>query len=130
MRHSQKHDKLPAVALNGLRGSFDESELRKEERFLAERSIEAIVRGQNRDLWLVDCSIHGLQLVCNTDMSASEQFCLIVPLQGKPIQVKYEVRYLFKLWADTFQIGAALIESFDPEQEQWLLRELLGDKKH
>jgi hypothetical protein len=129
MEHSTKHPPSEPVAINGIRGTFEQSNLRKEERFLAERSIQALYNGKTLEMWLVDCSSHGIQIVSRQHFDCGERLQIIIQYKGAPAYVPYEVRYWFKLWSDTFQLGAELTESLSPDEEKLLLQELLAPNK-
>jgi hypothetical protein len=118
--------KMGGLPINGLRGSFDQANHRREERFLAERSIHMVYQGQPMDAWLVDCSAHGLQIVSKQAMQAQEEFHVEVRLHGKFRLVRYQVRYWFQVWAEACQIGAEMAEEVSEADAKLILQELLG----
>lgn len=113
------------LAINMLRGSGQRVNQRREERFLAERSIHMVYQGQPMNAWLVDCSAHGLQIVSKQPMESQEEFQVEVRLGGKFRLVRYQVQYWFQLWADACQIGAQLVEEISEAEAKLILQELL-----
>lgn len=126
MKQSGRLPKMGELPINALRGSQDQPNLRREERFLAERSVHIVYNGQPRTAWLVDCSAHGLQVVSKEVMQAQEEFQVEVRLNGKFRLVRYRVKYWFQLWAESCQIGAELIEEIPEAEARLILAELLS----
>lgn len=117
---------MAGLPINALRASAERANQRREERFLAERSIHIVYHGQPMDAWLVDCSPHGLQIVSKQIMESHEEFQVEVRLHGKFRLVRYRVRYWFQLWADACQIGAQLVEEISDAEARLILQELLA----
>lgn len=113
------------IAVNGIRGVINSHESRKEERFVAGRTIEAIQNGKEFSACLVECSLHGLQLVCPHAMKAGEHFAVILRIEGQTHHVAYEIRYCRKVWDDAYQVGAQRVDRLTVELEKFLLLELL-----
>jgi hypothetical protein len=126
MKESGTLPKMGGLPINALRGSLDQPNGRGEERFLAERSVHIVYKGQPRTAWLVDCSAHGLQLVSKEVMQALEEFHVEVRLHGKFRLVRYHVKYWFQLWDDSCQIGAEMTEEVPEAEAKLILAELVG----
>lgn len=114
------------LPINGLRGEASAANQRSEERFLAERSVHIVYRGQPATAWLVDCSEYGLQIVTKQPMQAHDEFHVEVRLDGKFRLVQYQVRYWSQLWDDACQIGAEMIEEIPEAEAKLILQELLA----
>lgn len=121
---------MAGLPINALRGGAERTDLRREERFLAERPIHMVYQGQPMDAWLVDCSAHGLQIVSKQIIESQEEFQVEVRLHGKFRLVRYQVRYWFQLWADACQIGAQLVEEIPETEANMILQDLLAGAKH
>lgn len=117
---------MAGLPINSLRTASDRKDQRREERFLAERSVHIVYQGQPMDAWMVDCSAHGIQIVSKQIMEAQDEFQVEVRLHGKFRLVRYQVRYWFQLWAEACQIGAQLVEEVSEDEAKLILQELLA----
>lgn len=114
------------LPINSLRGEAAAANQRRDERFLAERSVHIVYHGQPGTAWLVDCSEYGLQIVTKQPMQSHDEFHVEVRLDGKFRLVKYQVRYWSQLWDDACQIGAQLAEEIPEAEAKLILQELLA----
>jgi hypothetical protein len=126
MNESGSLPKMGGLPINSLREGISPANQRREERFLAERSVHLVYSGQPMDAWLVDCSEYGLQIVCKQAMQAHDEFQVEVRLDGKFRMVRYQVRYWSQLWADACQIGAEMVEEIPEAEAKLILQELLA----
>lgn len=115
-----------SLPMNGLRGAFDHSEHRREERFLAERAVRAVYTNGSHESWLIDCSIHGIQVVATQHVECGDLFHLQIP--GNRL-VTYRCTYSFEVWPNTWQLGAELAGPVSEQEAELIVQQLLTDAK-
>jgi hypothetical protein len=127
MKETGAMPKTGGLPINGLRGTPEQANNRREERFLAERPLQLVYRGEKTDAWLVECSAHGLQIVSRKPMEAREEFQIEFHLEGKPRLVRYQVLYWFQFWDDACQIGAEMVDDLSEAEAGLVLQQLLAN---